>query len=106
MPPTAGAETTDNQQTCVGIGLVMKMCPKKRSKNVYANGSIVLFICYFSVPFLAVKQEQLSPRSQPENLVMQTPQESSIFRGRNDLCSFTGPHDLPQFATFVIVLSL
>ncbi|XP_077317960.1 nuclear receptor corepressor 2 isoform X6 [Lithobates pipiens] len=33
------------------------------------------------VPFLAVKQEQLSPRSQPENLVMQTPQESSIFRG-------------------------
>ncbi|KAM4049949.1 nuclear receptor corepressor 2 isoform 14-T14 [Anomaloglossus baeobatrachus] len=36
------------------------------------------------VPFLAVKQEQLSPKSQPsqpENLVMQTTQESSIFRG-------------------------
>ncbi|XP_075689751.1 nuclear receptor corepressor 2 isoform X4 [Rhinoderma darwinii] len=33
------------------------------------------------VPFLPVKQEQLSPKSQPENLVMQTPQESSIFRG-------------------------
>ncbi|XP_069817042.1 nuclear receptor corepressor 2 isoform X4 [Dendropsophus ebraccatus] len=36
------------------------------------------------VPFLAVKQEQLSPKSQPsqpENLAMQTTQESSIFRG-------------------------
>ncbi|XP_075033130.1 nuclear receptor corepressor 2 isoform X5 [Mixophyes fleayi] len=36
------------------------------------------------VPLVAVKQEQLSPRSQPnqpENLVMQTPQESSVFRG-------------------------
>ncbi|XP_063820652.1 nuclear receptor corepressor 2 isoform X5 [Pseudophryne corroboree] len=36
------------------------------------------------LPLVAVKQEQLSPRSQPsqpENLVMQTPQESSVFRG-------------------------
>ncbi|KAM5192059.1 nuclear receptor corepressor 2 isoform 10-T10 [Mantella aurantiaca] len=47
----------------ITMGLPMNMDPKKL------------------VPFLAVKQEQLSPRSQPENLVMQTPQESSIFRG-------------------------
>ncbi|KAL8180185.1 UNVERIFIED_CONTAM: nuclear receptor corepressor 2 [Gekko kuhli] len=35
-------------------------------------------------PFLGVKQEQLSPRSQasqPENLVVQTSQESSVLRG-------------------------
>ncbi|KAM8962053.1 nuclear receptor corepressor 2 isoform 2-T2 [Pelodytes ibericus] len=44
------------------------------------------------VPFSAVKQEQLSPRSQqsqPENLVMQTPQESSIFRGTSQGGSLT-----------------
>ncbi|XP_044131598.1 nuclear receptor corepressor 2 isoform X6 [Bufo gargarizans] len=50
----------------ITMGLPMSMDPKKL------------------VPFLAVKQEQLSPKSQPsqpENLVMQTTQESSIFRG-------------------------
>ncbi|XP_063310387.1 nuclear receptor corepressor 2 isoform X2 [Pelobates fuscus] len=44
------------------------------------------------VPFLPVKQEQLSPRSQqsqPENLVMQTPQETSIFRGTSQGGSLT-----------------
>uniref|UniRef100_A0A8C5M6G5 Nuclear receptor corepressor 2 n=1 Tax=Leptobrachium leishanense TaxID=445787 RepID=A0A8C5M6G5_9ANUR len=41
---------------------------------------------------LAVKQEQLSPRShqtQPENLVMQTAQENSIFRGASQGGSLT-----------------
>ncbi|XP_073532257.1 nuclear receptor corepressor 2 isoform X5 [Phyllobates terribilis] len=50
----------------ITMGLPMSVDPKK------------------PVPFLAVKQEQLSPKSQPsqpENLVMQTTQESSIFRG-------------------------
>ncbi|XP_053327902.1 nuclear receptor corepressor 2 isoform X3 [Spea bombifrons] len=44
------------------------------------------------VPFLAVKQEQLSPRSQqsqPETLVMQTAQEGSIFRGTSQGGSLT-----------------
>ncbi|MEE6526372.1 hypothetical protein FKM82_026994 [Ascaphus truei] len=44
------------------------------------------------VPFLGVKQEQLSPRSQqnqPENLVMQTAHESSIFRGTSQGGSLT-----------------
>ncbi|XP_072271876.1 nuclear receptor corepressor 2 isoform X5 [Pyxicephalus adspersus] len=53
----------------ITMGLPMNMDPKKLGEEL---------------PFLAVKQEQLSPRSQssqPENLVMQTPQENSIFRG-------------------------
>ncbi|KAM4707636.1 nuclear receptor corepressor 2 isoform 2-T2 [Discoglossus pictus] len=44
------------------------------------------------VPFLGVKQEQLSPRSQPsqpENLVMQPSQESSIFRATSQGGSLT-----------------
>ncbi|XP_068100049.1 nuclear receptor corepressor 2 isoform X4 [Hyperolius riggenbachi] len=52
----------------ITMGLPMNMDPKKLGEEL---------------PFLAVKQEQLSPRSQPsqpENLVMQTSQESSIFR--------------------------
>ncbi|XP_053557806.1 nuclear receptor corepressor 2 isoform X4 [Bombina bombina] len=50
----------------ITMGLPLNMDPKKL------------------VPFLGVKQEQLSPRSQPnqpENLVVQTSQESSVFRG-------------------------
>ncbi|KAM4049945.1 nuclear receptor corepressor 2 isoform 10-T10 [Anomaloglossus baeobatrachus] len=53
----------------ITMGLPMSVDPKKLGEEL---------------PFLAVKQEQLSPKSQPsqpENLVMQTTQESSIFRG-------------------------
>nr|XP_056715065.1 nuclear receptor corepressor 2 [Euleptes europaea] len=51
---------------CIAMGLPLTMDPKKL------------------VPFPSVKQEQLSPRSQasqPENLVVQTSQESSVLRG-------------------------
>ncbi|XP_077149356.1 nuclear receptor corepressor 2 isoform X7 [Ranitomeya variabilis] len=53
----------------ITMGLPMSVDPKKPGEEL---------------PFLAVKQEQLSPKSQPsqpENLVMQTTQEGSIFRG-------------------------
>ncbi|XP_073442235.1 nuclear receptor corepressor 2 isoform X14 [Dendrobates tinctorius] len=53
----------------ITMGLPMSLDPKKPGEEL---------------PFLAVKQEQLSPKSQssqPENLVMQTTQEGSIFRG-------------------------
>ncbi|XP_056389941.1 nuclear receptor corepressor 2 isoform X7 [Hyla sarda] len=53
----------------ITMGLPMSIDPKKLGEEL---------------PFLAVKQEQLSPKSQPsqpENLVMQTTQDSSIFRG-------------------------
>ncbi|KAM9329222.1 nuclear receptor corepressor 2 [Gastrophryne carolinensis] len=50
----------------ITMGLPMTTDPKKLGEEL---------------PFLAVKQEQLSPRSQPENLAMQALQENSIFRG-------------------------
>ncbi|XP_040203291.1 nuclear receptor corepressor 2 isoform X10 [Rana temporaria] len=58
----------------ITMGLPINVDPKKLGEEL---------------PFLAVKQEQLSPRSQPENLVMQTPQESSIFRGTTQGGSLT-----------------
>ncbi|KAM4810370.1 nuclear receptor corepressor 2 isoform 3-T3 [Rhinophrynus dorsalis] len=69
--------TSEHAKVPVGsitMGIPMNMDPKK----------LVSFQC--------VKQEQLSPRSQPsqpENLVMQTPQESSIYRGTSQGVSLT-----------------
>lgn len=54
--------------------------------------SLIECVCVWScfpVPFPGVKQEQLSPRSQagqPESLVMQTSQESSVLRGKAVAC--------------------